>query len=99
MFAVANLIHAAAEVIRWVLWAYTWVIIAAVILSWVGADPWNPIVQSVRMLADLTLRPIREHLPVMIGAIDLSPLVVLLAVQFLSAFLVPTLHELAARLR
>ena len=99
MFAVANLIHAAAEVIRWTLWAYTWVIIVAVILSWVGADPWNPIVQSIRRLADLTLVPIREHLPVMIGAIDLSPLVVLLALQFLSAFLVPTLRELAQRLR
>lgn len=99
MFAVANLIHAAAEVIRWVLWAYTWVILAAVILSWVGADPWNPIVQSVRMLADLTLRPVREKLPVTFGAVDLSPMAVLLAIQFLSYFLVPTLHELAQRLR
>ena len=68
---------------------YTYVVIASVILSWLMAfgviNPYNPIVRSIwQMLNAVTeplLRPIRNMMP-NLGAIDISPIVLLLACFF-----------------
>ncbi len=75
------------EVADWLLHAYTWVIIAAAVMSWLIAfgvvDTRNQFVASVgRFLYGVTepaLRPIRRLLPSLSG-IDLSPIVLLLAI-------------------
>ena len=45
MFVFGNFLQAVALILSYVLWAYMWIVIGAVIISWVGADPYNPIVR------------------------------------------------------
>ncbi len=69
---------------------YWWVVVIAVIVSWLIAfnviNTYNNFVRSLlRALAALTepvFRPIRRVLPPM-GGLDLSPLVVLVAIWFI----------------
>jgi YggT family protein len=69
---------------------YFWIIIATVILSWLMAfniiNGYNPVVRQVRIalarLTDPVLGPIRRFLPDL-GGIDVSPIVVLIALQFI----------------
>ena len=73
-----------------VLEIYKWVVIAAVIVSWLTAfnviNQYNNFVRTVlRVLIALTepvFRPIRKVLPA-IGGLDLSPIVVIILIEFL----------------
>lgn len=94
-----NFLQALALVVNWVLWAYMWIVIGAVIVSWVSADPYNPIVRFLYQATEPVFYQVRRFLPVAGFGIDFSPLVVLLAIYFLKAFLVRSLYDLAIRLR
>ena len=65
---------------------YSWILIIRVILSWVNHNPYNPIVRILYMLTEPILGPIRRALPPM-GGLDLSPLVVLVAIWILRSLL------------
>ena len=99
MFVVANLLIAVAQVLSYVLWAYMWIVIARVIISWVNADPSNPLVRFIYGATEPVLEPVRRALPVYTGGFDLSPIVVWIAIVFLQHFLVRSLFDLAYALR
>ena len=99
MFVLGNLIHAVANLIDLVLNAYLLIVIARAVLSWVNPDPDNPIVRFIHRVTEPVLRPIRDRLPTVAMGLDLSPMVVLLAIYFLKSFLVGSLHDLAPSLR
>jgi YggT family protein len=99
MFVATNLILALAQLVNLVLQAYFWIIIARAVLSWVNPDPFNPIVRFLYRVTEPVLRPIRRRLPTMQMGLDLSPMVVLLAIYFLQAFVVESLRDLALSLR
>jgi YggT family protein len=99
MFVAANFLIALAQILNYVLWAYVWILIARVIISWVNADPDNPLVRFVYNLTEPVLERVRGRLPVFAGGFDLSPIVVWLAVVFLQHFLVKSLVDLAYALR
>jgi len=71
-----------------------WVIIGRAVISWVNADPYNPIVRFLYEITEPLLGRIRRFLPVM-GGLDLSPIVLIVAIMFLQSFLVPTLKQMA----
>ena len=80
------------EFIGWLLGLYSWVIIAAALMSWVSPDPRNPIVMFLRQATEPVLAPIRRLLPPWkTGGLDLSPLIVLVAIQFVERVVLPTL--------
>ena len=97
MFMFGNFIKAIADLLNFVLSAYIWIIIARAVISWVNADPYNPVVRFLHQVTDPLLNRIRRFLPVM-GGFDLSPMVLILGVIFLQSFLVPTLRQIAAGL-
>jgi YggT family protein len=99
MFAVSHFILAMARLIELVLWAYFWVIIARAVISWVNPDPFNPIVRFLYRVTEPVLRPIRRRLPTFQMGLDLSPMIVILAIYFLQSFLVESLRDLAVSLR
>ncbi len=69
--------------VEWILSIYSWIIIAAALISWVSPDPRNPIVVFLRQVTEPVLAPVRRLLPPWkTGGLDLSPLVVLIAIQF-----------------
>jgi YggT family protein len=96
MFVAGQLLYAAAMVVRYVLEAYMWIIIIRALISWVNADPWNPIVRFLHQVTEPVLRPIRRMLPA--TPIDISPVIAILGIYFLQMFLVPVLLRAAARL-
>lgn len=65
---------------------YSLVVLAAVIMSWVRVDLSNPLARIVYNLTEPVLAPIRGMLPVM-GGLDFSPMVVLLALRALRGIL------------
>jgi YggT family protein len=99
VFVAGNLILALANLLHLVLQAYFWIIIARAVLSWVNPDPFNPIVRFLYRVTEPVLRPIRHRLPTLSMGIDLSPMVVILAIFFLDSFLISTLRDLALSLR
>jgi len=99
MFLLANLIEALARILDVVLNLYTWIIIIRALMSWVNPDPYNPIVRFLYRATEPVLSPVRRWLPFRNLGIDLSPVVVILAIMFLQYFLVPSLTQLAFKLR
>ncbi|CAJ0862700.1 hypothetical protein AMST5_01514 [freshwater sediment metagenome] len=82
--------YAVVNLILTILDLYWWVVIISVILSWLVAfDVLNTRSQAAQLvwrtvdaLTEPLLRPIRNVLP-SVGGLDLSPLILLLAIQFL----------------
>jgi YggT family protein len=66
---------------------YSLILFASVILSWVRLDPDNAIVRVIHQLTEPVLSRVRQILPSM-GGFDLSPMLVLLALQLLKKLLV-----------
>lgn len=99
MFMLSNFILAVAKLLDFVLSAYIWIVIARAVISWVSADPYNPIVRFLIQATDPLLGRIRRLLPLSMGGIDLSPIILILIIIFLQSFLVPTLGQLAMTIR
>ncbi len=98
MIFLSNFLEAAAIVINWVLQIYMWIIIARAILSWVSPDPYNPIVRFIHNITEPVLYQVRKRIPIMMGGIDFSPIIVLLAILFLQHFVVQSLVDWANKL-
>ena len=99
MFILSNLIIAVAQILDYVLWAYIWILIARIVISYVNADPYNPLVRFLHIATDPVLDRVRARLPMNAAGFDLSPIVVWLVVLFLQQFVVRSLFDFANRLR
>ncbi len=95
MFVVNNFMMAVTGLIDFLLTAYIWIIIGRAVISWVNADPYNPIVRFLVEVTEPPLSRIRRFLPMSMGGIDFSPMILIMGVMFLQSFLVPTLKQIA----
>ena len=88
-----------AQVLSTILTIYMFVVIVAVLITWVNPDPYNPIVRILRQLTEPLFYRVRRLMPFLYqSGLDLTPIVVILAVSFLR-FVVPNLlYRLAATL-
>jgi YggT family protein len=81
--------------IAWLLDAYFWVVVVAVIVSWVNPDPRNPLVRFLRQVTEPVFEPVRRWLPPWkTGGLDFSPMIVLIAIQFVERVILPSLFRL-----
>jgi len=87
------------EVLQIVFFLVQILVLASVIVSWVSADPNNPIVQIIYNVTEPIYRPIRRYTSKIPGPLDWAPLIVLLLVIFLSNSLIPYLRALSQALR
>ena len=95
MHVVGYFLYAVAKVIDTVLFMYMILIIARAVLSWVSPDPFNPIVRFIHNITEPVLYRVRSKLPVSFGGIDLSPIIVILAIYFLRIWVPPSLEKFA----
>ena len=87
--------------ISYLITLYTYIVIAGVVLSWLIGfnviNAHNPFVrslwQALNAVTEPLLRPIRRLLPDL-GAIDISPVVLLLACFFVQAVVLPNIAKL-----
>jgi YggT family protein len=96
MYFLSTIFSAAGNLAHTVIWLYTWVVIISALLSWVNPDPYNPIVRTLRALTEPVFWRTRRLLPfTFVGGIDLSPVAVLLALQFVDYVLTRLLAYMA----
>ncbi|MCH7499547.1 MAG: YggT family protein [Nitrospinae bacterium] len=99
MYVLSNLLQAVAVILDIVLTIYMWIIIVRALLSWVNPDPYNPIVQFLHSITEPVLYRVRKALPMPGMGLDLSPIIVLLAIIFMQSFLVQSLKTAALNLQ
>jgi len=86
-----------ADLIDFVLLLYIVLILARVVISFVGADSYHPIVPLVMQLTEPVLKPIRRVLSSVSG-IDFSPMVALLAITLARVLIAKPLLDLGVSL-
>jgi YggT family protein len=94
MIILQTLIEALAQILHMVINIYIWVVIISALITWVRPDPYNPIVQVLRRLTEPVYAFIRRYIPTIIGGVDLAPIIIILALQFLDLFAVKLLFAL-----
>lgn len=99
MFILGNLVMAVANILDIVLSIYMWVVIIAALISWVNPDPYNPIVRLLHSVTEPVFRRIRRVIGFSLGPIDISPLIVILAIIFTRRFLIASLIELGYKIK
>src|SRR5215471_9583285 len=99
-FVLRQAIEALAGMLNGLLEFYFWIVLISALLSWVNPDPHNPIVRFLYSVTEPVLYWMRRRLPfLIIGNVDLSPLVLLLGIRYIGQyFVVGTLRDLARRI-
>lgn len=96
MIVVVKLVQAVSTLLN----LYMWVVIVSALLSWVSPDPYNPLIRILRNLTEPVYYRVRRMLPfVVVGGFDLSPVVVIVAVQIASALLDRLAFDLGMTMR
>ena len=75
-----------AELLKLLINIYLWGVIIQAVLSWVNPDPYHPAARVLTQLTAPLLRPARRLLPPISG-VDLSPMLVVVALIFVSLLL------------
>ncbi len=99
MFILANLLLAVGRILDILLTIYMWIVIISAIISWVNPDPYNPIVRLLHAVTEPVYRRIRRIIGSRLGIIDISPMIVILAIVFVKYFFIQSLIELAYKLK
>jgi YggT family protein len=99
MFIFGDILVALSKVLNVVL-TFLWIIILArAVLSWVNPDPYNPIVRFIHNVTEPILYQVRKRLPLQFGGMDLSPMVVFLAIILVQEIVIHRLYVLGASIR
>jgi YggT family protein len=85
-----------AQIVSWIFFVYQFLILVRVLLSWVNTNPYRPMIDHplIRLLHQVTepvLAPVRRVIPPIAGAVDISPVVVLIVLEILRRFAVSIL--------
>lgn len=74
---------AIAEILSLMIYLYSFIILARVLMSWVRVDPYSPLARAIFDLTEPVLAPVRNLMPQTSG-LDFSPIIVMILLQFLS---------------
>lgn len=99
MIILANLLNAVAVVLNMVLGTLLIIVVLRALISWVNPDPYNPVVRFLVGTTEPFLKHLRRFVPPVAGRVDITPLILLLVIYFLQAFLVQTLFDFSTQMR
>jgi len=88
---------ALADLVDFVLLLYIVLVLVRVVLGFVGADSYHPVVPLVMQLTEPVLRPFRRLIP-NVGGLDFSPMIVLLVITLARVLIAKPLLDLGLRL-
>jgi len=83
------------QVVSLVFQVYIFIVVARALVSWVGPDPYNPIVRFLYQATDPVLDRLRRFLPLQFGGVDLTPVALLLALYVVKDLLLNLIAQLA----
>ena len=90
-----EIVMASAQVVDLVFNLYIFIIIGRAIVSWVNADPYNPIVRFLHSATDPVFYRVRRVLPLVFGGFDLTPIFLLIVLTFLQRVSTAAMVQLA----
>lgn len=93
----ATLVLGFADLLSVLVGLYFALILARVILSWVGRDSYHPIVPLIAQLTQPVIAPLRRVLPDL-GGFDLSPMVAMVLLMLARALIIAPLQDWGALL-
>jgi len=99
MYILGNILIGVGNVLDILLNIYMWIVIIGALISWVNPDPYNPIVRFLQSATYPLFSWLRRRLPLVLGGIDLSPIIVIAAIVFLKYALARTIIETGYRLK
>ena len=101
MLLLANVLAGLGWVLYWLLQLYMYVLIARAVVSWVSADPRNPIVRFLYSATEPAIRVIRRRLPTSLRyfPLDIAFLVLFGLVLFAQFGIAQNLVDYAGLLR
>ena len=83
-----GLVYALLQAVHTIIFTYIILIIISAVLSFIQLNPYNPIVTSINRLTQPTLQFVRQKLPfLVIGGIDLSPIVIIISLQMVDGLI------------
>lgn len=100
MHTLGYLVISIAKVLQLLINIYTFIIAGSVIISWVGADPYNPIVRFLRQATEPIFFRVRKIMPKALfrTGLDFTPMIVLILLILIENILVNLLYEWAQSL-
>jgi len=63
---------------------YMWAVIIAALITWVQPNPYNPIVRFLWGITEPVYAFIRRYIPTTFGGIDIAPIILILAIEFVT---------------
>ncbi|MCI0471929.1 MAG: YggT family protein [Candidatus Aminicenantes bacterium] len=94
----ADFLITLAQIFHWLIQGYIIIIIIRSIMSWMGNLPPHPLVQLLRRLTDPVFRLVYRVLPhhvLIVGNIDISPIIIVIALSLVDMFVTGLLTDLA----
>jgi YggT family protein len=95
VFVYTNFVVTLLGIVSQLLGLYLWVVIISAVMTWIEPNPYNPIVRFIYGITEPLFDFVRRHLPVTVGGFDFSPIVVLIAIEFIQGYFIPTFARLA----
>ena len=98
MIVLGNILIAVATILDSLLSAVVFLILVRCVLSWVNADPYNTVVRIIMQITNPIFAAFSRW-RLVIGGIDLTPVVVILAISFIRIALIQSLGEYGAEIK
>jgi YggT family protein len=90
VYAWTSLILFIAQTLDGLLTLYLYVVIISALMTWIEPNPYNPIVRFIYSITEPVFDWFREHVPVVMGGIDFSPLIVIILIQLIQRVVIPS---------
>ncbi len=91
------IILSAADVLSVILTILFWTLLIRVLLSWINADPYQPVIKALYQFTEPLMAPARRIIPP-IGGLDLSPIAIFILIQLTFMLIHKPLVDFAYRL-
>ena len=96
----SSFVRGIAELVHLLIHAYIFVILVRSVISWMGNIRPNQFVMLLRRLTDPVFRFVHKHLPfTVVGGIDISPIIIIVALYILDNLVVGGLLSYARHIR
>lgn len=82
------------QLVNLVFQVYTFIVLGRVIISWVNADPYNPIVRFLYSATEPVMQRLRRILPLQFGGFDFTPIVLLFGLALLQNIVLQLIAQL-----
>lgn len=99
MFVLGDVLVGVGQVMNMLLEIYMWIVIIRAVLSWVRPDPYNPIVRFIYGLVDPVTYRMARIFPSRVGMIDISPIILIVAIYLMKLVVVRIIIDTGLRMR